>query len=73
MKAVAKKTTTKRPELVSLYPMTPEIALRRALNTPAPKSGPGAIKCSACGGAIPSPKTLRIRKDKPYHRSCLPK
>ncbi len=50
--------------------MTPEIALRRALNTPAPKPGPGAIRCSACGGAIGSPENLKIRKEKPYHRSC---
>jgi hypothetical protein len=50
--------------------MTPEIALRRALNTPAPKAGHGTIRCSACGGVILSPKNLHIRKDKPYHRSC---
>jgi hypothetical protein len=63
----------KKTKPLSLYPMTPEIALRRALNTPAPKSGPDAIKCEACGKVIASPKDLRISAGRPYHRSCSPK
>jgi hypothetical protein len=59
-----------RPDRLSLYPQSPQIALRRALSTPAPKSGPGAILCTACDGIIPSPKNLRIRDDKLYHRAC---
>jgi hypothetical protein len=67
------KKREKRAEPLSLHPMTPEIALRRALNTPAPKAGPDAIKCEACGKGISSPKDLRISAGAPYHRSCLPK
>ena len=63
----------KKARRLSLHPMTPEIALRRALNTPAPKSGPGAITCTACGKPVNSPKELALRKDQPYHRACLPK
>jgi hypothetical protein len=65
-----KDVARKSPKPLSLHPMTPEIALRRALSTPAPKDGPGAIRCSACGAVIPSPENLRIRKGAPFHRSC---
>jgi hypothetical protein len=55
----------KKRERLSLHPMTPEIALRRALNTPAPR-----LKCAACGKVIASPKALRVKKGQPYHRTC---
>lgn len=58
---------------LSLHPMSPEIAIRRALSTPAPKSGPGAIKCAECGKPIASPRDLTLRKNQPYHRACAPK
>ena len=65
----------KRPsdESLSLHPMTPEIALRRALNTPPPKAGPSVIRCVACGKPIASPKALQFKKGRPHHRSLCPK
>jgi hypothetical protein len=41
-----------------------------APSTPAPKSGPGVIKCEACGKGIGSPQEMQIRKGKPYHLAC---
>ena len=30
----------------------------------------GAVKCTACGKAIASPREMRIRKGLPFHASC---
>jgi len=62
----------RREKPLSLHPMNPDLALRRALNTPSP-TGAEAIRCAACGKAVKSPREMSLKRGVPYHVKCLAK